>query len=140
MPDRLLEDGEHADFPGWRMRAVHTPGHTPGHLCFAEERTGLFFSGDHVLPRISPNIAQPTKLNEGTQKKGSADGGAHHRAAARSARAAAPGGAARRLAGAVERHRERGKLLARERVELLLDPGSFVELDASSSTAARTST
>ncbi len=30
---------------------------------------------------------------------------------------------------AVERHRERGKLLARERVELLLDPGTFVELD-----------
>jgi glyoxylase-like metal-dependent hydrolase (beta-lactamase superfamily II) len=55
--DRLLEDGDHADFPGWRMRAVHTPGHTPGHLCFAEERTGLFFSGDHVLPRISPNIS-----------------------------------------------------------------------------------
>ena len=57
VPDRLLEDGERADFPGWRMRAVHTPGHTPGHLCFAEERTGLFFSGDHVLPRISPNIS-----------------------------------------------------------------------------------
>jgi glyoxylase-like metal-dependent hydrolase (beta-lactamase superfamily II) len=55
--DRLLEDGEHADFPGWRMRAVHTPGHTPGHLCFAEEGTRLFFSGDHVLPRISPNIS-----------------------------------------------------------------------------------
>ncbi len=32
-------------------------------------------------------------------------------------------------ATAVERQRERGKLLARERVELLLDPGSFVELD-----------
>src|SRR6266513_1085792 len=31
---------------------------------------------------------------------------------------------------AVERQRERGKLLARERVELLLDPGSFTELDA----------
>ena len=57
VPDRLLEDGEHADFPGWRMRAVHTPGHTPGHLCFAEERTGLLFSGDHVLPRITPNIS-----------------------------------------------------------------------------------
>src|SRR5215207_6965485 len=42
LADRLLEDGAHADFPGWRMRAVHTPGHTPGHLCFAEERTGLF--------------------------------------------------------------------------------------------------
>jgi glyoxylase-like metal-dependent hydrolase (beta-lactamase superfamily II) len=55
--DRLLEDGDLADLPGWRLRALHTPGHTPGHLCFAEERTGLFFSGDHVLPRISPNIS-----------------------------------------------------------------------------------
>jgi glyoxylase-like metal-dependent hydrolase (beta-lactamase superfamily II) len=57
LPDRLLADGELADVPGWSLRAVHTPGHTPGHLCFAEERTGLFFSGDHVLPRISPNIS-----------------------------------------------------------------------------------
>ncbi len=30
---------------------------------------------------------------------------------------------------AIARQRERGKLLARERIELLLDPGSFVELD-----------
>src|SRR5262245_38735479 len=29
----------------------------------------------------------------------------------------------------VERQREKGKLLARERIEKLLDPGSFVELD-----------
>jgi glyoxylase-like metal-dependent hydrolase (beta-lactamase superfamily II) len=57
VPDRLLEDGERADFPGWQLRAVHTPGHTPGHLCFAEEDTRLFFSGDHVLPRITPNIS-----------------------------------------------------------------------------------
>ena len=43
---------------------------------------------------------------------------------------AARGGAARRLRErAVERQRERGKLLARERLERLLDPGSFVELD-----------
>lgn len=57
VPDRLLEDGDRADLPGWSLRAVHTPGHTPGHLCFAEERTGLLFSGDHVLPRITPNIS-----------------------------------------------------------------------------------
>ena len=30
---------------------------------------------------------------------------------------------------AVERQRSRGKLLARERIEKLLDPGSFFELD-----------
>ena len=57
LADRLLEDGDLADLPGWSLRAVHTPGHTPGHLCFAEERTGLLFSGDHVLPRITPNIS-----------------------------------------------------------------------------------
>ena len=56
-PDRDLLDGDVADFPGWSLRAVHTPGHTAGHLCFAEERTGVFLSGDHVLPRISPNIS-----------------------------------------------------------------------------------
>ena len=57
VPDRLLDDGEVADLPGWTVRAVHTPGHTPGHLCFAEDGAGLFFSGDHVLPRISPNVS-----------------------------------------------------------------------------------
>jgi len=57
IPDRLLEHGDLADLAGWQLRAVHTPGHTPGHLCFSEERTGLFFAGDHVLPRITPNIS-----------------------------------------------------------------------------------
>src|SRR3954468_10114811 len=33
-------------------------------------------------------------------------------------------------ARAIERQRERGKLLARERIERLCDPGTFVELDA----------
>ena len=33
------------------------PGHTPGHLCFADERHNLMLTGDHVLPRITPNIS-----------------------------------------------------------------------------------
>ena len=66
VPDRLLEDGDLADFPGWRMRAVHTPGHTPGHLCFAEEGTRLFFSGDHVLPG-SPRTSPPTTAGAPTR-------------------------------------------------------------------------
>ena len=57
VPDRELNDGDLADVPGWRLRAVHTPGHTPGHLCFIDEETRRFFSGDHVLPRITPNIS-----------------------------------------------------------------------------------
>jgi glyoxylase-like metal-dependent hydrolase (beta-lactamase superfamily II) len=57
-PDRLLGDGDRPELPGWRLRALHTPGHTPGHLCFVEERTGVVLTGDHVLPTISPNISR----------------------------------------------------------------------------------
>ena len=57
IPDRELNDGDLADVPGWRLRAVHTPGHTPGHLCFVDEVAQRFFSGDHILPRITPNIS-----------------------------------------------------------------------------------
>jgi glyoxylase-like metal-dependent hydrolase (beta-lactamase superfamily II) len=57
-PDRLLTDGDRPELPGWRLRAVHTPGHTPGHVCFVEERTGVVLTGDHVLPTISPNISR----------------------------------------------------------------------------------
>jgi glyoxylase-like metal-dependent hydrolase (beta-lactamase superfamily II) len=57
LPDRELSDGELADVPGWRLRAVHTPGHTPGHLCFVDELSQRFFAGDHILPRITPNIS-----------------------------------------------------------------------------------
>ena len=57
LPDRHLTDGEVADVPGRRLRAVHTPGHTPGHLCFADETSRRLFSGDHILPRITLNIS-----------------------------------------------------------------------------------
>jgi glyoxylase-like metal-dependent hydrolase (beta-lactamase superfamily II) len=55
--DRLIADGDRLLLPEWDVRAVWTPGHTPGHLCFHVPYQGLFLSGDHVLPRISPNIA-----------------------------------------------------------------------------------
>lgn len=57
LPDRELADGELADVPGWRLRAVHTPGHTPGHVCFVDELAQRLFAGDHILPRITPNIS-----------------------------------------------------------------------------------
>ena len=56
-PDVLLEDGQRVDLPGWELYALHTPGHSPGHLCFHERDRGLLISGDHVLPRISPNVS-----------------------------------------------------------------------------------
>jgi glyoxylase-like metal-dependent hydrolase (beta-lactamase superfamily II) len=38
------------------LEAVHTPGHTRGHLVFHAPDRGLLFAGDHVLPHITPSI------------------------------------------------------------------------------------
>jgi glyoxylase-like metal-dependent hydrolase (beta-lactamase superfamily II) len=55
-PDVLFEDGDRPEVPGWDLTALWTPGHSPGHLCFWEAGNRLMLSGDHVLPRITPNI------------------------------------------------------------------------------------
>ncbi|MFD9204739.1 MBL fold metallo-hydrolase [Streptomyces sioyaensis] len=65
LPDREIGPGELLDLPGRRLRAIWTPGHTPGHVCLHLEeehparRTrgfGRLFSGDHLLPGITPHI------------------------------------------------------------------------------------
>src|SRR2546423_2545267 len=56
VPDRLIEDSDRPEVPGWDVTAIWTPGHSPGHLCFWEAGNRLMLSGDHVLPRITPNI------------------------------------------------------------------------------------
>jgi glyoxylase-like metal-dependent hydrolase (beta-lactamase superfamily II) len=56
LPTRLFADGDVVDVPGWTVRAVWTPGHSPGHTCFVVEGHELLLSGDHVLPRISPHV------------------------------------------------------------------------------------
>jgi len=38
------------------LTAVETPGHTRGHVVFADAQAGLLFAGDHVLPHITPSI------------------------------------------------------------------------------------
>lgn len=55
-PDVLLADGDAVPFAGWRLNVVWTPGHSPGHVCFHDPERRLLLSGDHVLPRISPNV------------------------------------------------------------------------------------
>jgi glyoxylase-like metal-dependent hydrolase (beta-lactamase superfamily II) len=55
LPDRHLTDGERVDVPGWDVRAVWTPGHSPGHTCF-NVGGDVLLTGDHVLPEITPHI------------------------------------------------------------------------------------
>ncbi|WP_167042333.1 MBL fold metallo-hydrolase [Salinibacterium sp. ZJ454] len=54
--DGVIADGEILDIPGRRIEAVWTPGHTRGHLVFADAGQGALFTGDHLLPRITPGI------------------------------------------------------------------------------------
>jgi len=42
---------------GRKFRVVHTPGHTSDHICLLDLETGTLFSGDHVLPSITPHIS-----------------------------------------------------------------------------------
>ncbi len=63
-PDRLLADADLLDLPGRRLNVVWTPGHTPGHICLYDADHDLLLTGDHVLPRISPNIGMHVGQSE----------------------------------------------------------------------------
>ena len=58
-PDRVLEDGEKLEGPGWTLTALATPGHTSNHLCFALEESGALFTGDHVMGWSTTVVAPP---------------------------------------------------------------------------------
>ena len=45
-PDRLLAHGDQIDLGGTVLRALHTPGHSPGHIAFLDEGQGVLFSAD----------------------------------------------------------------------------------------------
>ena len=55
-PDRWLTDGTDLDLRTRTLRAVHTPGHTRGHLVYHDATAKIMFAGDHVLPHITPSI------------------------------------------------------------------------------------
>jgi len=56
-PDVWLDDGDHIDCGGVNLVVRATPGHTRGHVVYEDRQTGLVFTGDHILPRITPSIA-----------------------------------------------------------------------------------
>lgn len=57
LPDRTLYGGEIITTGIYDLEVIWTPGHSPGHICLYEPRNQLLFSGDHVLPTISPNVS-----------------------------------------------------------------------------------
>ena len=64
LPTDWLTDGQTLAVGERKLRAVHTPGHTRGHLVFADLAGGLLFAGDHVLPHITPSIGFEASVTE----------------------------------------------------------------------------
>jgi len=55
-----LHDGDRLEVGRHALRALHTPGHAPDHLCFLVEDDGLCFTGDHVLGGTTTVIDPPS--------------------------------------------------------------------------------
>ncbi|MGB8650683.1 MAG: MBL fold metallo-hydrolase [Mycobacteriales bacterium] len=55
LPDRSIDDGTSL-LADRGLRAVHTPGHTPGHLCLYLEDADLLLTGDHLLSTITSHV------------------------------------------------------------------------------------
>lgn len=48
VPTRVLRDRDTIDIGGRIIEIFHTPGHSPGHMCFWEKESGYLFTGDLV--------------------------------------------------------------------------------------------
>ena len=58
-PDITLRHGDVVEGHGWTMEAVHTPGHTSNHLCYALEQEKALFPGDHVMGWSTTVVSPP---------------------------------------------------------------------------------
>ena len=49
-PTMLLEDGQVIDLGGRSLDVIHSPGHSPGSVCYLDRGNRLLFTGDHFYP------------------------------------------------------------------------------------------
>ncbi len=60
VPDVAVADGEEIVVgPGLTMTAVHTPGHTSNHTCYALAEPSVLFTGDHVMGWSTTVVSPP---------------------------------------------------------------------------------
>jgi len=58
-PDVQIKDGEIFKGPGWSIEALHTPGHTSNHVCYALHEENTLFCGDHLMAWSTSVISPP---------------------------------------------------------------------------------
>lgn len=59
-----LDEGDEFICGDYRVKAVSTPGHTPGHMCFWMEEQQILFTGDCILFDITPNITSWQEMED----------------------------------------------------------------------------
>ena len=57
VPDRYLLDAAVIEIGNRRLEVIHTPGHSPGHVCVVDHEDRVVFTGDHVLAQTTPNVS-----------------------------------------------------------------------------------
>jgi glyoxylase-like metal-dependent hydrolase (beta-lactamase superfamily II) len=58
-PDVEIRNGHIVDGDGWTLEAIHTPGHTSNHLCYALHEENTLFSGDHIMGWSTSVVSPP---------------------------------------------------------------------------------
>jgi glyoxylase-like metal-dependent hydrolase (beta-lactamase superfamily II) len=58
-PDIPVTGGEVFEGAGWTLEAIHTPGHTSNHICYALAEENALFSGDHIMGWSTTVITPP---------------------------------------------------------------------------------
>lgn len=58
-PDVEIRNGDIIKGDGWTMEALHTPGHTSNHICFALIEENTLFSGDHIMGWSTSVVSPP---------------------------------------------------------------------------------
>jgi len=54
---KFLEPGAVEDMDGMKLEVINSPGHTVGQVVFFSRERSILFSGDHILPHITPNLS-----------------------------------------------------------------------------------
>jgi len=57
--DMVVEDGDTLAVDGNEIEVIHSPGHSPGHICLYLRRASVLFSGDNVPGAGTTAIAPP---------------------------------------------------------------------------------
>jgi glyoxylase-like metal-dependent hydrolase (beta-lactamase superfamily II) len=58
-PDHTLRHGNIIEGKGWTFEALHTPGHTSNHICFALKEEKTVFTGDHIMGWSTTIVTPP---------------------------------------------------------------------------------